>query len=134
MNQRIILILIFTILVSFFLRTHTQPVFALINNSALSKGMASWYSKESPGIKKTTANNEIFDDSDMTCAMWGVPFHQMVRVTNLINGKSVVLRVNDRGPHFRFVQEGRIIDLTKQAFSKLSPTHNGIIPVVVEML
>ncbi len=70
----------------------------------------------------------------MTCAMWGVPFHQKVRVTNVANDKSVILRVNDRGPHERYVRQGRIIDLTKSAFSRICRTKAGIINVVVEFL
>lgn len=97
-------------------------------------GTASWYSKRSPGIKKRTANNEIFSDKSMTCAIWGVPFNQKVKVTNLVNGKSVVLRVNDRGPHGRYFQKGRIIDLTKAAYKKLSDTKTGLIQVKVDFL
>lgn len=97
-------------------------------------GLASWYSENSPGIRKHTANNEIFDDEAMTCAMWGAPFDQRLKVTNLANGKSVVVRVNDRGPHPRFFQEGRIIDLTKAAFSQIAPTKNGLIRIRIEYL
>ncbi len=97
-------------------------------------GKASWYSEESPGIKPRTANNEIFDDEDLTCAMWGVPFNQRIKVTNRSNGKSIVVRVNDRGPHLRFTRRGRIIDLTKEAFSKLSDLKRGLIEVELEML
>jgi len=98
------------------------------------EGKASWYSRNSPGVKRTTANNERFDDQAMTCAMWGVPFNRMVRVTNKANGKSVVVRVNDRGPHKRYVRTGRIIDLTKAAFTKLAPLKKGMIDVRVKIL
>ncbi len=97
-------------------------------------GQASWYSERSAGIRRRTANNEIFDDADMTCAMWGVPFNHRVKVTNLSNGKSIVVRVNDRGPHRRYVQSGRIIDLTKSAFRKIGGLKEGIIKVEVEFL
>ena len=97
-------------------------------------GKASWYSKKSPGINKRTASNELFDDQDLTCAMWGVSFNRLIKVTNLDNGKSIVVRVNDRGPHKRYVHAGRIIDLTKAAFKKLSPTPKGLINVQVEFL
>ena len=97
-------------------------------------GMASWYSRRSPGIRKHTANNEIFDDNGMTCAMWGVPFNQRIRVTNTDNGKSVVVRVNDRGPHKRYFHRGRIVDLSKRAFSEISGLHEGLINVEVEFL
>ncbi len=97
-------------------------------------GKASWYSERSPGIRKRTANNEIFDDAAMTCAMWGAPFNQRLRVTNVSNGKSIIVRVNDRGPHRRYVQRGRIIDLTKSAFRKIGGLKQGVIKVAVEFL
>ena len=94
-------------------------------------GKASWYSKESPGINKHTANNEIFNDKNLTCAMWGAPFNQTVKVTNRLNGKSVIVRVNDRGPHYRFFRQGRVIDLTKAAFAKIASLDNGLIDVEI---
>ena len=97
-------------------------------------GKASWYSKRSPGVNLRTANNEIFNDNAMTCAMWGVQFGRRIRVTNLSNGKSVVVRVNDRGPHERFVRKGRVIDLTKAAYAKLGASESGLILVEVEFL
>lgn len=97
-------------------------------------GMASWYSETDPGILKTTANMEIFDDTQLTAAMWDVPFHQMIRVTNLENGQSVIVRVNDRGPHRRFVKEGRIIDLSKAAFDKIASLKEGLIDIQLEFL
>lgn len=97
-------------------------------------GSASWYSERSPGIRRRTANNEIFDDAAMTCAMWGTPFNQRLRVTNLSNGKSIIVRVNDRGPHRRYVKRGRIIDLTKSAFRKIGGLKKGVIKVEVEFL
>jgi len=98
------------------------------------KGQASWYSERSPGINKRTANNEVFDDSGMTAAMWGVPFNQRVRVTNLENGKSIVVRVNDRGPHKRYARKGRIIDLSKSAFSRIASLKKGLININLELL
>jgi rare lipoprotein A len=97
-------------------------------------GKASWYSKQSPGINKHTANNEVFNDRDLTCAMWGAPFNQTVKVTNRKNGKSVIVRVNDRGPHFRYFRKGRVIDLTKAAFARIAPLDNGLIDVEVTFL
>ena len=97
-------------------------------------GTASWYSRRSPGINKHTASNEIFDDNSLTCAIWGRSFNSKVRVTNLENGRSVVLRVNDRGPHGRYFRQGRIIDLTKAAFKEISDTKSGLIRVQVDFL
>ena len=111
-----------------------QPVLNGIRVNPVRSGRASWYSKRSPGIRKTTANMEIFDDTRMTCAIWGVPFHQKIRVTNRQNGKTVIVRVNDRGPHKRYVRKGRIIDLSKGAFRKIASLHSGLIDVQLEFL
>ena len=97
-------------------------------------GKASWYSRFDPGINKHTANSEIFDDTKLTAAMWNVPFHQLVKVTNLDNGKSVIVRVNDRGPHKRFVRKGRVIDLSRQAFTQIASPRKGLINVQLELL
>ncbi len=97
-------------------------------------GMASWYSRRDPGVRLRTANNEVFDDRELTCAMWGVPFGTRLKVTNKENGQSVTVRVNDRGPHRRFVRQGRVIDLTKAAFSVISRKERGLIQVFVEKI
>lgn len=104
------------------------------NQKAIVRCIASWYSEKDPGILKTTANMELFDDKGLTCAMWDVPFGTMLEITNLNNGKSVVVRVNDRGPAKRLVDEGRLIDLTKKAFSDIAPLKEGLIPVRVTIL
>lgn len=96
-----------------------------------SVGMASWYSRTDRGIRKTTANMERFSDKKHTCAAWHLPFNTMLRVTNLSNGKSVIVRVNDRGPAKRLVRKGRIIDLTKAAFLKIADPGDGLIPIKV---
>ena len=100
----------------------------------LKDGKASWYSRNSPGIRKHTANNEVFNDEALTCAMWGAKFNQKLRITNKANGKSIVVRVNDRGPHKRYVYRGRVIDLTQRAFKELSSTKHGLINVQIEFL
>ncbi|MEI6634737.1 MAG: septal ring lytic transglycosylase RlpA family protein [Chlamydiota bacterium] len=94
-------------------------------------GVASWYSRTDRGIKKTTANMEKFSDKNHTCAVWNLPFNTLVRVTNLVNGKSVVVRVNDRGPAKHLVRKGRIIDLTKGAFLKIADPEDGLIPIKI---
>ena len=81
-----------------------------------------------------TANGEHFDENALTAAMWGVPFGTMVKVTNLANGKSVVVRINDRGPSKRLVKKGRIIDLAKGAFLKIASLIKGVVEVKVEVL
>ncbi len=66
--------------------------------------------------------------------MWDTPFNQRIRVTNAENHKSVTVRINDRGPHRRLVREGRIIDLSKRAFSRIAPLEQGLIPIELEFL
>jgi rare lipoprotein A len=75
----------------------------------LGKGVASWYG---PGFHgKKTANGERFNTNDLTAAHKTLPFGTQVRVTNEQTGKSVVVRINDRGPY----AHGRVIDLSKAA-------------------
>ena len=116
------------------IQANISASYALQPPKTVAIGIASWYSKDSPGINIHTANNEIFDDRGLTAAMWQVPFHQRVRVTNLNNGKSVSVRINDRGPHERYVQKGRIIDLSKRAFSDIASLDIGLIPIQLEFL
>ena len=81
-----------------------------------------------------TASGEYFDENALTAAMWKVPFGTKVKITNLRNGKSVIVRINDRGPAKRLVRQGRMIDLSKGAFMKLASLKKGIIEVKVEIL
>jgi rare lipoprotein A len=86
-------------------------------------GYASYYADRYHG--KKTASGERNSAAHMT-----LPFGAMVRVTNLANGKSVVVKVNDRGAF----KNGRIIDLSKSAFSTIGNIRDGIIKVKVEVL
>lgn len=76
-------------------------------------GIASYYAKDFHG--RTTANGEIFDMNALTAAHRTLPFNTRVRVTNLSNGLSVIVRINDRGP---FIKD-RIIDLSYAAAEKI---------------
>lgn len=91
-------------------------------------GMASWYGPGFHGRK--TANGEEFDKYDMTAAHPTLPMPSMVRVTNLENGRSVELRVNDRGPF----KSKRIIDVSKKAADRLGFLAQGIAKVRVQFL
>ena len=113
---------------------NVPPEAVYTTSRTIKRGKASWYSKKDPGIRRRTANNEIFDDQDMTCAMWDVPFDQLIKVTNLANGRSVIVRVNDRGPHRRYVRKGRVIDLSKAAFASIAPLKRGLIDIELELL
>lgn len=95
---------------------------------AVQTGMASWYGPKFHG--RTTSNREIFNMYDMTAAHRTLPFGTYVMVTNLDNGKSVTVRINDRGP---FVK-GRIIDVSYAAARMLDMIEPGIIPVQIELL
>jgi rare lipoprotein A len=89
------------------------------------RGVASWYG---PGFhKERTSTGEVYDMYAMTAAHKTLPLPAYVRVTNLQNGRSVVVRVNDRGP---FVGN-RIIDLSYTAASRLGMLHNGTAMVEV---
>src|SRR5688500_19631680 len=88
-------------------------------------GVASYYAHKYHG--RTTASGERFDMNDLTAAHKTLPFGTRVRVTNLDNGKSVTVRVNDRGP---FVK-GRVIDLSLAAAKKVDMVHAGLANVEV---
>ena len=94
----------------------------------VSYGLASWYSETDPGINFRTANGEVFDDSQLTCASWHFPFGTYLQVQNEATGKSVVCRVNDRGPSKRL---NRLIDLTQSAFRQIAPLHQGLLRVSI---
>ncbi len=89
-------------------------------------GMASYYAESYNG--KKTANGEIYHSSDMTAAHKKLPFGTKVKVTNLSNGKTVKVRINDRGPFI----EGRIIDLTRKAAKKLDMLTAGVTKVKIK--
>ena len=91
-------------------------------------GIGSWYGDEFAG--RLTANGEIFDPEKITAAHKTLPMPSVVRVTNLDNGKSLVVRVNDRGP---FVP-GRIIDLSRESARLLDFKDQGIAKVRVKLL
>ena len=95
---------------------------------------ASWYSEDDAGILKTTANMEVFDDDKLTCASWDYPFNTCLRVVNVRNGRETIVRVNDRGPAKRLYRKGRVIDLTKRAFSQIDDLEQGIIEIEIEVL
>jgi len=91
-------------------------------------GQASWYGGDFHG--KVTANGEIYNMKDMTAAHRTLPLPSMVRVTNLDNGKSVVVRINDRGPF----SSKRIIDLSESVADELDFKNKGIANVKVQFL
>ncbi len=89
-------------------------------------GRASWYGGEFHG--RRTANGETFDRHDFTAAHRTLPFGTVLRVTNLRNGRSILVRVNDRGPYVGT----RVIDLSYAAAKEIGMTHRGVARVRVE--
>src|ERR1700704_5306725 len=90
------------------------------------EGMASWYGDDFHG--RLTANGEVFDMASLTAAHPTLPIPSYARVTNLRNGKSLVVRVNDRGPY----HDNRLIDVSNKAAELLEFKSNGVARVRVE--
>jgi rare lipoprotein A len=91
-------------------------------------GIASWYGPNFHG--KKTANGEIYNQNDLTAAHRTLPLPSAVRVTNLENGRSIVLRINDRGPF----AHGRIVDVSRRGAQLLGFERNGTAKVQVDIL
>jgi rare lipoprotein A len=91
-------------------------------------GKASYYDSKHHG--KLTANGEVYDKNKLTCAHNELPFETICKVTNLANGKSVFVRVNDRGPFIG----GRIMDLSYKAMETIDGIEAGTIDVRVEII
>jgi rare lipoprotein A len=95
-------------------------------------GLASFYG---PGFHgRETANGEIFNQRAMTAAHRTLPLGTVVRVTNLENDRSVVVRINDRGPYGRNYRRGTIIDVSKGAAERLRFIRDGLVQVRVEVV
>lgn len=96
------------------------------NTKYRAEGLASWYGDAFHG--RLTANGEVFDMGSLSAAHPTLPLPCYVRVTNLGNSKSVVVRVNDRGPY----HGNRLIDVSNKAAELLEFKRNGVAPVRVE--
>ncbi len=110
------------------IETKTVTAKPAVNVAGMGFMTASWYGPKFHG--KLTANGEIYDQMAFTAAHKSLPFGTMLKLTNLENGKSVIVRVNDRGPYIN----GRDIDLSKGAAIALGSIKNGVIKVKVEQL
>jgi rare lipoprotein A len=91
-------------------------------------GIASWYGPDFHG--KRTANGEVYDMNQVTAAHKTLPMPSLVRVTNLENGRTIIVRVNDRGPYSR----GRIIDLSRRGAQLLGFERGGTAKVRVQIM
>ncbi len=95
--------------------------------SFMQTGLASWYGKTRKS--KRTASGEKLSNKEMTAAHRSLPMNTRVRVTNLSNGQSIMVRINDRGPFVR----GRVIDVSPAAASELGMKEAGVAPVRIEV-
>lgn len=95
---------------------------------SLIQGKASFYGSEFNGRK--TANGEIYDETALTAAHRTLPFGTVLRVTNLRNGLSVIVRINDRGPF----HPDRVIDLSKNAAEEIDLITHGVTDIEAEIL
>ena len=96
--------------------------------TVIEKGIASWYTSDKS--ESLTANGEIFDPNSLSAAHKSLKFGTIVRVTNLTNGKSVDVRINDRGPYV----DGRIIDLTPASAKQIDMLTSGIANVNLTLI
>ena len=91
-------------------------------------GLASWYGNEF--ANRNTSSGERFDPRQLTAAHNLLPFNTYVKVTNLENGESVIVRINDRGPFMK----GRIIDLSNEAAKRIHMIGRGVVKVRLDVV
>ena len=106
----------------------TRPTTAATAPGTRIVGFASWYGERHQGHK--TASGEIYDVNKLTAAHRTLPFGTRLRVTNVENGRSVVVRVNDRGP---WVND-RVLDVSQIAAKTLGMVGDGVIKVEIVVL
>ncbi|WP_313383888.1 septal ring lytic transglycosylase RlpA family protein [Chishuiella sp.] len=110
--------------------SNEKEVDDFIENSAhkISTGVVSWYGGKFHG--RQTASGEKYDKHELTAAHKSLPFGTKVKVTNIRNGKSVVVEINDRGPYVK----SRVLDLSQAAFDEIGHTNTGVMQVEYEVL
>ena len=106
--------------------TRRPPAFQVVGRREV--GRASWYGNWHVG--RLTATGERLDTAHPTAAHRTLPMHTLVKVTNLKNGRSVVVTINDRGPVSRRLS----IDLSPRAAEELAMRHDGVVPVTIEQV
>lgn len=102
--------------------------FSSAENNIAGTTYASYYHDKFNG--RRTANGEIFSNKAMTAANKKLPFGTKVEITNLRTGKSVVVRINDRGPYAK----GRSFDLSKAAFNTIGDHKKGTMPITYKIV
>ncbi len=98
---------------------------------------ASWYSVKSvlhEGNSGVMSNGQKYDEKKNVCASWDYPLGSRLKVTSLENGKVTEVEVCDRGPARRLYRQGRKLDLSRAAFSKIASLEKGVIKVTVEKI
>ena len=105
-----------------------KPKKSETGKAVVQMGKASWYGGSFHG--GPTASGETYNKWSMTAAHKHLRFNTRVRVTNLRNGRTVIVRINNRGPY----SKGRIIDLSEAAARKLDMIDAGVVPVKLEVL
>lgn len=115
----------FTFLVSVGVAPSLKARLPRSGGTPIERGLASWYAKP-----QRTADGEQYHPEGMTAAHRTLPFGTIVSVRNLRNGKSALVRINDRGP-FR---KGRVIDLSRAAGRSLGLLHPGVAPVEIRIV
>ena len=108
----------------------TLGIYSFRNNTIDAKktSYASYYHDKFNGRK--TASGEIFDNAKFTAANRTLPFGTNIKVTNLNNGKEVIVKINDRGPF----HSARALDMSKAAFDEIGDISHGTIPVEYEIV
>jgi rare lipoprotein A len=103
-----------------------RPVSTASETLPVQMGVASWYNEQG----QLTADGERYDKTQFTAAHRKLPFNTIIRVTNRENGRSVEVRVNDRGPYVK----NRVLDLSEAAAKSLDMKKAGITPVKIEVI
>lgn len=103
-------------------------LYKLVETPERLEGLASWYGPYFHG--RLTAAGETFNQNELTAAHPSLPFDTYLKVTNLQNGRTVIVRVNDRGPYW----ENRTLDLSREAARRLDSEVTGVIPIEVVIM
>ena len=117
------------IFILFSLLSHAQKDSVPLHKPKVIVGIASFYSANLDGTK--TATGEIFRNSKLTAASNNYKLNTWVKVTNLRNNKSVIVKINDR-MHKKMAHHGRVIDLSREAAKKLNFFNHGLTRVKIE--
>ncbi len=118
---------LFYILILFFISCSSSPRYS---SSNIYYGVSSFYGLNDGFDGELTANGEIYDKDGLSAAHKTLPLNSIIEVTNLANGKTVKLKVNDRGPYI----DGRILDCSYGAAKKLDFVDEGITDVRIEII